>query len=215
MSDTLRSSGTTTIVCDNNSVKKSILYIAIVISAIVGFLGGIIYSSIQSDTNVPIAKVRPAAQAPQNAPQGLTPQQASKLMALSQKVTKTPEDAAAWTELGNVYFDTGQFNQAINAYEKSIKLRPGNANVLTDLGVMYRRSGQPDKAIKSFEQASAVDPSNTQAKFNKGIVFLYDKGDATAAIKIWEDLLKENPGAMAGNGRSIADFINEAKKSAK
>ena len=207
MSDTLR-------VADD-CVKKTVMYIAIIMSLVIGFLGGIIYSSLYSNDNPPIAKSRPVARAPQNPQQGLTPDQARKLMSLNQQVKKNPQDATAWTELGNVFFDTGQYKQAITAYKKSIELRPGNANVLTDLGVMYRRSGQPDKAIKVFDQASAIDPSNTQARFNKGIVFLYDKGNAAEAIKIWEDLLKTNPGAMAGNGRSVSDFIAQAKKTMK
>ncbi|NOX24861.1 MAG: tetratricopeptide repeat protein [Deltaproteobacteria bacterium] len=196
------------LISTDDCVKKSTTYIAVAISLLIGFLGGVIFSSIQSSgTNPAVTAAQPAAPASP----ALSSQQANKIMALSQRVSKNPLDVDAWTELGNIFFDTNQSAQAITAYEKSLKLRPSDSNVLTDLGVMYRRSGQPDKAIKAFERASSIDPANTHARFNKGIVLLYDKGDALGAIKAWEDLLKLNPGARATDGRPVADFIAEAK----
>jgi len=200
---------------EDDLVKKSTMYISIIIAVVVGFLGGIIFSSLQSGANMPIAqstaKVPEQGNSQQMRP--LTSEQAGKIMALSQHLTTNPKDAAAWIQLGNIYFDTNQPSKAITAYSKSLELRPGNASVLTDLGVMYRRDGKPDQAIESFDQAIAADPQNVQAMFNKGIVMMYDKGDTSGAIQIWEKLVKLNPGAKAANGKSVAEIIEEARKS--
>ena len=34
-------------------------------------------------------------------------EQAGRIMALNQHVKTNPQDAAAWIQLGNIYFDTG------------------------------------------------------------------------------------------------------------
>ncbi len=202
---------------DSSYVKKSAMYIAIGVSLVVGFLGGVVYNSAQSEPNQAVAiQPKPRAQMPpqgaNGAGQGTTSQQASQIMALTKQVMANPTDTAAWAHLGNLYFDTGQAAQAIHAYSKSLELQPGNTSVLTDLGIMYRRNGQPDQAIASFDKAMAIDPQNAQAKFNKGIVLMYDKGKATEAIKSWEEMVKINPGATTASGTPIAQIIAQAKK---
>ncbi|GKT28943.1 tetratricopeptide repeat protein, partial [Aduncisulcus paluster] len=44
-----------------------------------------------------------------------------------------PDSVNLWTKLGNLYFDTDQYANAIDAYNKSLALEPDNAHVLTDL----------------------------------------------------------------------------------
>ena len=123
-----------------------------------------------------------------------------------------PDNIEAWTQLGNHYFDTGNFAKAINAYNKSLALNPNNANVLTDLGVMYRRNGNPVEAVASFDKAIAVDPNHQTARFNKGIVQLNDLNDRAGAIKTWQELVAIKPDATAPNGQLISEIILEIQK---
>jgi cytochrome c-type biogenesis protein CcmH/NrfG len=131
---------------------------------------------------------------------------------LEAEVMKNQGNTAAWIQLGHVYFDTDQYQKAINAYTKALELEPKNADVLTDLGIMYRRNGQPQEAIKSFDQAVAVDPKHEAARFNKGIVMMHDLKDQNGAIKVWEELLEVNPLAMAGNDQSVDQLIKHYKE---
>lgn len=198
---------------DKDQVTKQILYIAIGVALVVGFLAGIIFSSVQSDTPRGVVPQQQQAAAPQGpAQQGLSPQQASTILALEQRVASNPSDLDAWVQLGNIYFDASRFAKAIRAYEKSLELQPGDANVLTDLGVMYRRNGQPDMAVASFDKAIAAQPTHEQARFNKGIVLMYDMGDVASAIATWQELLKVNPGATASNGIPVSQIIADAQK---
>jgi len=193
-------------------VKKQTMYIAVVIALVVGALGGIIFSSVNSDNyGVPVAQQGGGPGGPPQQASGLSPQQASTILALEQRVASNPSDAAAWTQLGNTYFDASKFQKAIRAYSKSLELRPADPNVLTDLGVMYRRNGQPTDAIKAFEGAIAANPNHEQARFNKGIVLMYDLGDITGAIATWQELLAKNPAATASNGIPISQIIAEAQ----
>nr|MBF0222531.1 tetratricopeptide repeat protein [Desulfobulbaceae bacterium] len=195
----------------SNSVTKQTLYIVAGIAAVVGFMAGVVFSSLQTES-YPVAQNN-RGPAPQATVQqgGVTPQQASQILALEQRVSTNPADANAWVQLGNTYFDASRFDKAIRAYTKYNELQPGNANVLTDLGVMYRRSGDPQQALANFESAIMADPRHEQSRFNKGIVLMYDLGDIQGAVTTWQELLTINPGAIAGNGTPISEIIADAK----
>jgi cytochrome c-type biogenesis protein CcmH/NrfG len=186
-------------------VKKETMLIVALITLVVGFLGGVFYSAIQSGPagTIQTASVPP----PQQEQSGLTSEQARDILSLEQEVAVNPKNVNAWIQLGNVYFDTNNYTKSINAYEKALELSPDNANVLTDLGVMYRRSGQPEKAVEAFDRATAIAPGLEQARLNKGIVLLYDLKDKEGAIQAWEGLLKINPNAVAPNGQPLSEVI--------
>ena len=190
---------------ENNFVKKETMMVVALIALVVGFLGGIFYSAIQSG---PTGSVQTTSAPPQQQQQpGMSNEQARAILDLEQEVAVNPTNVNAWTQLGHVYFDTNNPPKAIRAYEKSLELNPNNPDVLTDLGVMYRRNGQPDKALATFEQAIAVAPNHEQSRFNKGVVLRYDMNDVEGARKAWEELLKINPKALAPNGIPVSEAI--------
>ena len=189
-------------------VKKETTMIVALVALVVGFLGGIFYSAMQSSPTGPVQTS--SAPPPQQQQQpGFSNEQARQILALEQEVALNPTNVNAWTQLGNVYFDTSNFVKAIRAYEKSLELSPDNPNVLTDLGVMYRRSGQPQQALESFDRAIAAAPGHEQSRFNKGIVLRYDFNDREGAVKAWEELLKVNPNATAPNGIPLSEAIKD------
>ena len=138
---------------------------------------------------------------------------ATKILALERELAANPNNEVALVELGHAYFDTDQPLKAIESYNKALTINPNNSFVWTDLGVMYRRSGQPQKALESFDKAIALEPSQEQARFNKGVVLMYDLNDAQAALKVWEELLSINPAAKAPNNVLVADIIAQVKES--
>ena len=186
-------------------VKKETMLIAILISLGVGFLGGATLSSFKfsKDASTPVQSM------PQQVPQGdqISPDLNNRISDLEAETSLKPENVEAWIQLGNLYFDTNQFDGAIRAYKKALELDPNNPNVWTDLGVMYRRSGNPSQAIKSFDRAIAVDPSHEISRLNKGIVLMHDLDDIQGAIKAWEELVKVNPSAKTSTGQLIKDVI--------
>ncbi len=142
----------------------------------------------------------------------ISDQQLQAIAHLEQEVTASPDKFQSWTQLGNLYYDTGQYPKAVKAYERSLELHSGNANIWTDLGVMYRRTGNSQKAIEAFDKAIAMDPTHQTSRLNKGIVLMYDLEDIAAAIESWENLLQINPAATAANGESIQEFVDQIKE---
>lgn len=103
---------------------------------------------------------------------------------------KDPNNVQALINLGNAYFDTERYQEAIDAYSRALVINPKNSDVRTDMGIMYRKLGQFDKALDAFRQAAQYDPRHFNSRFNPGIVLEYDKKDFQAAIQAWEDFLK-------------------------
>ena len=192
-------------------VKKETVLILICIALAVGFLVGVVYSSFKLGGDAP---GRAPAPPPRTVvrDQDASPELEEKIKLLEQETLSNPEDAKAWAQLGNVYFDTAKPQKAIMAYKKALELRPDDANVLTDMGIMYRRSGQPDKAVEAFDRAMEIDPRHEASRFNKGIVLMHDLKNPQGAIKAWEGLLKLNPSATASNGQPIKELIEKLKQ---
>jgi cytochrome c-type biogenesis protein CcmH/NrfG len=195
----------------NKSSKKDNFYVFIVLAFAAGFLCGAAFAVYKMPSG---SKMPPGSQTTTESQQSsnISDQELQAIVNLEAEVTANPEKFQAWTQLGNLYYDSDQPLKAIKAYSTSLQLHAGNANILTDLGVMYRRAKQPQKALESFEKAIAMDPTHEVSRLNKGIVLMYDLDDIPGAINAWEGLLTINPDAKAGNGDPIKDFIDHLKQ---
>ncbi|MFA6901081.1 MAG: tetratricopeptide repeat protein [Desulfurivibrionaceae bacterium] len=187
--------------------KKEIVLLVGLGCLIIGFLSGIVFSIYKTPAGGGAAKV--ATGQPEVQAGKLTAEQTQHLLQLELEVQKKPDNVEAWTNLGHLYFDSDQAEKAITAYNKSLALAPNNADVLTDLGVMYRRAGNPQQAVASFDRAIQANAKHETARFNKGIVLLYDLKDQPGAIAAWQGLVSLNPMATAPNGQLISEMIKE------
>lgn len=109
------------------------------------------------------------------------------------QLKSNPNDFDTVVKVGNLYYDSQVYPQAIEYYEKAIVIQPDNADVRTDLGTAYWYTGNADKAIASFEKALAIRPNHAPTLFNLGIVEWQGKKDPKGAILAWEKLLQTNP----------------------
>ncbi len=127
-------------------------------------------------------------------PEGHPPVDMGNLTAaLEQSSQSDPQNADIKTQIGNAYYDAGQYQKAAEAYEQSLKLRPQNPGVETDLATCYHYLGQHDKALEILDKVLKYSPGFAQALFNKGIVLQAGKNDPKGAITAWESLLQFNP----------------------
>jgi len=202
-----------------NMVHKQTFYIAILISITFGFMIGAVYTSFKlaKDTAGPMSvsgknpNTNESAQTGQAENPEAEARIGAQILKLESFLKENPDNADAWTQLGNTFFDSHRFADAIEAYEKSVALVPANPNVLTDLGVMYRRNKSPERAIAAFDRAIAVQPDFETARFNKGVVLMHDLNDLPGAIKAWEALVEVNPVAVAPNGQLVNSLIQGLK----
>lgn len=184
-----------------SQVKKQTLYISIAASLLIGFVCGVLYSSLQTPSSI-------------SAEEHIHDEATAAIASLEQQTRNNPDDFEAWVQLGHAYFDSDRPNNAIIAYKKALELVPGNMNVMTDLGVMYRRNKQPKEAIATFDKVLQQDPNHEQARFNKGVVLLSDLDDRKAAIAEWKKLVAINPFAKTPSGTTVKELISQLENQA-
>ena len=124
-------------------------------------------------------------------------------------IAKDPKNFDALVSLGNLYFDAGQPEKAIETYQKALEINPKDANVRTDMGTMYRNLGKFDKAIEEFKKVAAIDSRHEQSRYNLGVTLYNDKKDMKGAADAWEDLLKVNPNYP--NAEGLKQMISQVR----
>lgn len=112
---------------------------------------------------------------------------------LLERLKNEPNNADLLANIGNIYYDTQQYQAAIDYYTRSLKANPANANVRTDMGTAFYYMGDADRALKEFQTTLTYDPKHGQTMFNMGMVQWQGKGDAKSAVESWEKLLQEVP----------------------
>ncbi len=144
-----------------------------------------------SDGKKPVVVPTAAAHAPKS--ETLTPYYYGLIEEYRTILAEDPNNLAAVMALGNAYFDSGQWHEAVRLYERALALNPRSADVLTDMGTAYRNMGRPDRALVEYRRALALDPGHVEARYNLGVVYAYDVKDYTRAINVWEQLLRLAP----------------------
>ena len=185
-------------------MKKETVILMVVIAFLVGFITGATVAILRGTKGAEkVAMVQKPQMAPPGAPAPALPapapparnpvEVASQIQTLKEIVKKDPKNLPAWVDLGNLYFDSDQPKEAIEAYSRYLAVKPDNPDVRTDMGIMYRKLGQFDKALEEFRKAAHSDPKHVNSRYNIGLVLLHDKQDMKGAINAWEEYLKVDP----------------------
>lgn len=94
-----------------------------------------------------------------------------------------------YTNRGIAYTNLGQWENALNDFNKALSIDPKSAGIYSDRGFVYGMMGQPEDAIADFNKNLAFDPENAKALENRGIAYgntgQYDKA-VTDLIKTLE-----------------------------
>lgn len=103
-----------------------------------------------------------------------------------------------WNELGNLYFMSGAYNEAVDAYHRSIQLDGKFGRPYSNLALTYVKQGEYDKAVGLYKESIAllIDDKEKAAVWNRlGNVYvqLKDYKEAVLAYQV-ADKLEENGG---------------------
>jgi Flp pilus assembly protein TadD len=113
----------------------------------------------------------------------------------SETVAKSPGNARAHNNLGNVWLVTrGRFSDAVAEYEKAVSLGPEMAEAHNNLGsVRARTPGRMDDAIAQFREALRLRPDFAEAHNNLGNALSFSPGRTGEAVTQYEDALRLRP----------------------
>ncbi|HSB34806.1 MAG TPA: tetratricopeptide repeat protein [Nitrospirota bacterium] len=107
--------------------------------------------------------------------------------------------------LGNMYYDLRLLDEAIEEYQKALRLSPNFADIITRLGISYRDKGLYDAAIKEFNRAKERNPKYIPARLHLGITY-YSQGFYGLAEEEWREALAIDPANSA-----IRTYLNFVK----
>lgn len=135
---------------------------------------------------------------------------------LAARLKEKPDDAEGWRMLGRSYMALDRVDEALPAYQQSLKLKPDDAGTLADyadaLAVKNGRSldGEPMQLI---ERALKLDPDNVKALTLAGSA-AFNRNDFARAAQLWDRAAQVGPpdSPIAQQARSAA---NEAREMAK
>jgi tetratricopeptide (TPR) repeat protein len=104
----------------------------------------------------------------------------------------SPDLAAAYNNLGLLYFQTRDYTKASQAFEAGLKRDPSMSPSLVLLGVSYFELGDFGRARPVLEHAVRAMPDDEQAQLFLGLA-LAKTGESESAATVLQTLLKKNP----------------------
>jgi cytochrome c-type biogenesis protein CcmH/NrfG len=147
--------------------------------------------------------------APGGAPQSMPGPVMQMVAGYKATLQKNPKDAEALIGLGNLEFDSGQWQHAIDYYSRALDVDGTNADVRVDRAIAYHSSGQDDVAKKELLRVTREKPEHKNAWLNLGVVS-QQLGDRAGALTAWEQYLKLDP--QGEHAATIRQEIEALKK---
>jgi cytochrome c-type biogenesis protein CcmH/NrfG len=93
----------------------------------------------------------------QTAEGSLSVESQGEIQAMRKLVKMSPQDAEAWDKLGKSLYATGLYDEAVNAFRESLKIKPNVTDVLANLGVTLKTCGREAEYKKLLEELAQVD----------------------------------------------------------
>jgi len=118
-----------------------------------------------------VAAIQIAHQAPPLAIPSATKPQLAQAESLATVLRRDSTSVDANVALGNLYYDTGNFGDAIPYYRRALKKDPTLTDVRVDMGVAYHNTNDIEQAKTTLEEATRLSPDHAVAHFDLGVVY--------------------------------------------
>ena len=118
-----------------------------------------------------------------------------------QIVAADPSYAAAFINLGTIYFHLRQYGRAEELYRHATEVDPDYVLAFFDLGNVLDELDRPDESIAAYERAVVLAPKYGDAHYNLALAY-ERKGELRRALRHWESYLKlDRTGPWADHAR--------------
>ena len=120
------------------------------------------------------------------------------------------QTAQEWSDKGTILLMQGKFDEAIKAYDESIRLDPKDAMTWSNKGITLGRDlGKYEEAIQCFDKAIEINPKYANAWINKGSA-LNDQGKYDKAIKTYDEAIRLDPNYAESGSTKVLLFVIKA-----
>jgi tetratricopeptide (TPR) repeat protein len=116
---------------------------------------------------------------------------------LLELVEKNPENPEYLARLGDLYFEGGRYEKAIELYKRALNLNPQDADTYNDLGLALYYTGRSDIAIDTLRKGTDVMPSYQRVWLSLGFV-LMSNGRNEEAVEALTKARDLDPGTTMG-----------------
>ena len=93
------------------------------------------------------------------------------------------ENAKEWFVKGNIFSQQNRFEEAIDAYKRSIKKNPNATVSHFNLGLAYKSLNRLGDAATAFEKTVELEPGNLDARYSLGNIYNH--------LNRWEDAIAQ------------------------
>ncbi len=116
-----------------------------------------------------------------------------------QTATLNPADASAHYQLGLIYQQQGERDNAIAAFKRAIEIDPHETDAHYQLGRIAREQGHPDEAINYFDTVVRQDVAHSQHEIWREIALTYlAAGQYQDALHMLDRFLTHRPSDAEG-----------------
>ncbi len=106
---------------------------------------------------------------------------------LQARLEQAPDDAEGWRMLGWSYFETGRYDQSVEAYRRAVALaptQPGYRSALAEALTWAGGGAVTPEARTGFRDVIADDPRDERARYYLALAKAQD-GDVRGAVEDW------------------------------
>jgi tetratricopeptide (TPR) repeat protein len=128
------------------------------------------------------------------------------------KLAELGDNRVALRELAIQAGHLQKHDEAIDLWQRYIKLKPDDAEAFVNLGSAYFNLGSYDQAATSAQQAMKLAPELKEAHFNYAISQLH-MGNASKAIAVFENILKKHSRYPSAEFMLAAAYCCDGQKS--
>ena len=114
------------------------------------------------------------------------------VMKLAEKVPEVEKDDQYYYRLGNSFYELKEFQKAIEAYRKAVKIKKNKWEAWGNLGSTYDKIGEYKKSINAYQKVIKFKPEDDTVQYNLGSV--YDElKEFQKAIEAYQKAVELNP----------------------
>ncbi|HRV94370.1 MAG TPA: tetratricopeptide repeat protein [Anaerolineae bacterium] len=106
-------------------------------------------------------------------------------------VTPTP-DSSVFYQRGLDYLDQGEYELAIEEFNRAAQLDPNSADIYANRGLAHHWLDAPGEANADYSRAIELDPDFYLTYYNRGVSF-DDRGDHERAVADYRRAVERNP----------------------
>jgi tetratricopeptide (TPR) repeat protein len=125
---------------------------------------------------------------------GFIPVDTERVAELMKSAQEDPTNAETLFELGETFFQAGEWQSSLDWFTKLIEVEPKNVHALTDIGTDQYNLGNVEEAKATWLKVLEIDANDAQIHYNLG--FLYansEPQDLDAAVREWSTVIDLAP----------------------